>query len=175
MSNEQASIYLKEMGISQWSLRNTGPSFTPQAPTDTSESQFQDTQTPAQAKTNLAPKVYWLFYGTTLSGDTELLFQNIIRALGLVQGEWEWREPSNTKAPDTPLPCIAFAFGADAAQLLSGEREPLENLRDVVLELGGLDIPLVASFDLSHLLQKPNDKALAWQDLLLARSVLQSL
>ena len=93
------------------------------------------------------------------------MFQNIIRALGLVQGEWEWREPSNTKAPDTPLPCIAFAFGADAAQLLSGEREPLENLRDVVLELSGQDIPLVASFDLSHLLQKPNDKALAWQDL----------
>ena len=175
MSNEQASIYLKEMGISQWSLRNTGPSFTPQAPTDPSESQVQDTQTPPQAKTNLTPKVYWLFYGKALSGDTELLFQNIIRALGLVQGEWEWREPSNTKAPDTPLPCIAFAFGADAAQLLSGEREPLENLRDVVLELGGLDIPLVASFDLSHLLQKPNDKALAWQDLLLARSVLQSL
>jgi hypothetical protein len=111
MSNEQASIYLKEMGISQWSLRNTGPSFTPQAPTDTSESQVQDTQTPAQAKTNLTPKVYWLFYGKALSGDTELLFQNIIRALGLVQGEWEWREPSNTKAPDTPLPCIAFACG----------------------------------------------------------------
>jgi hypothetical protein len=33
----------------------------------------------------------------------------------------------------------------------------------------------VASFDLAHLLQKPADKALAWQDLLLARSVLQSL
>ena len=175
MSNEQASIYLKEMGISQWSLRNTGPSFTPQAPTDASESQVPDTQTPAQTKTNLAPKVYWLFYGKTLSGDTELLFMNIIRALGLVQGEWEWREPGNTKAPDTPLPCIAFAFGADAAQLLSGEREPLESLRDVVLELSGQDIPLVASFNLSHLLQKPNDKALAWQDLLLARSVLQSL
>ena len=175
MSNEQASIYLKEMGISQWSLRETGPSFTPQAPTDASESQVPDTQTPAHAKTNLAPKVYWLFYGKTLSGDTELLFMNIIRALGLVQGEWEWREPRNTKAPETPLPCIAFAFGADAAQLLSGEREPLENLRDVVLELSGQDIPLVASFDLSHLLQKPNDNALAWQDLLLARSVLQSL
>jgi DNA polymerase len=123
----------------------------------------------------LAPKVYWLFYGKAPSGDTELLFQNIIRALGLVQGEWEWREPSNTKAPDTPLPCIAFAFGADAAQLISGEREPLENLRDVVLELSGQDIPLVASFDLGHLLQKPSDKALAWQDLLLARSVLQSI
>lgn len=175
MSNEQTSIYLKEMGISQWSLRNTGPSFTPQAPTVASESQVLDTQTPAQTKTNLAPTVYWLFYGKTLSGDTELLFMNIIRALGLVQGEWEWREPGNTKAPDTPLPCIAFAFGADAAQLLSGEREPLESLRDVVLELSGQDIPLIASFDLSHLLQKPNDKALAWQDLLLARSVLQSL
>jgi DNA polymerase len=51
----------------------------------------------------------------------------------------------------------------------------LESLRDVVLELAGHDIPLVASFDLTHLLAKPSDKALAWQDLLLARSVLQSL
>ena len=168
MSTEQASIYLKEMGISEWSLRETGPGFT-------KEEQASAPETPAQTKTNLVPKVYWLFYGKAPSGDTELLFQNIVRALGLVQGEWEWREPSNTKAPDTPLPCIAFAFGADAAQLLSGEREPLESLRDVVLELSGQDIPLVASFDLSHLLQKPNDKALAWQDLLLARSVLQSL
>ena len=92
-----------------------------------------------------------------------------LSVLELAFGGVSWRLWSKTRA------CIAFAFGADAAQLLSGEREPLENLRDVVLELGGLDIPLVASFDLSHLLQKPNDKALAWQDLLLARSVLQSL
>ncbi|MEY4113181.1 MAG: hypothetical protein RL082_1688, partial [Pseudomonadota bacterium] len=28
MSTKQASIYLKEMGISEWSLRDTGPSFT---------------------------------------------------------------------------------------------------------------------------------------------------
>ena len=54
-------------------------------------------------------------------------------------------------------------------------KEPLENLRDVVLEIIEQEIPLVASFDLAHLLSKPKDKVLAWQDLLLARSVLQSL
>ena len=167
-TEQQASIYLKEMGISEWSLRDTGPSFT-------KEEQASAPETPAQTKTNLVPKVYWLFYGKAPSGDAEVLFKNIVRALGLLQSEWEWREPNNTKAPDTSLPCIAFAFGQQAAQSLSGEHELLENLRDVVLELGGLDTPLVASFDLAHLLQKPADKALAWQDLLLARSVLQSL
>jgi len=34
---------------------------------------------------------------------------------------------------------------------------------------------LIASFDLAHCLNRPKDKALVWQDLLLARSVLQSL
>lgn len=171
MSTEQRSTFLKEMGISEWSLRQTGPAFTPEElPQDSSSnSESQKDQT------NLEPRVYWLFYGKTPTGDAELLFKNIVRALGLLPSEWEWRLVSNTSVPDTHLPCVAFAFGQEAAQSLSGEREPLENLRDVVLELAGHDIPLVASFDLTHLLAKPSDKALAWQDLLLARSVLQSL
>lgn len=171
MSTEQRSVFLKEMGISEWSLRQADS--TPAAeesvqgkPERIETENYQD---------KLEPRVYWLFYGNPPTGDTELLFKNIVRALGLLPSEWEWRLVGNTVAPDTHLPCVAFAFGQQAAQSLSGEHEPLENLRDVVLELAGQDIPLIASFDLNHLLAKPIDKALAWQDLLLARSVLQSL
>ncbi|BEI42680.1 MULTISPECIES: DNA polymerase III subunit psi [unclassified Polynucleobacter] len=166
MNIDDRSRYLKEMGITEWSLRSAAqdspPSMSPNAE-------------PHQAISNLEPKVYWLFYGQAPGGDQERLFQNIILALGLLPKEWEWRSPTDTQAPNTHLPCVAFAFGEHAAQTLSGEQEPLAHLRDVVLEIAGQDIPLIASVDLAHCLSRPKDKALLWQDLLLARSVLQSL
>ncbi len=166
MNIDDRSRYLKEMGITEWSLRSAAdvvpPSMMPSAE-------------PHQVIPNQEPKVYWLFYGQAPGGDQERLFQNILLALGLLPKEWEWRSLIDTQVPNTHLPCVAFAFGEQAAQALSGEQEPLSQLRDVVLELAGHDIPLIASFDLVHCLNRPKDKALLWQDLLLARSVLQSL
>ena len=166
MNIEDRSRYLKEMGITEWSLRSAAQDS---APTITPSTESH------QVVSNQEPKVYWLFYGQAPSGDQERLFQNIISALGLLPNEWEWRSLSDTQAPNTQLPCVAFAFGEQAAQTLSGEQEPLAHLRDVVLEIVGQDIPLIPSFDLAHCLNRPKDKALLWQDLLLARSVLQSL
>lgn len=173
MNTNYRSLYLKEMGISEWALRGGAnePSTT-QAPASTPTPITSENAAP---QINIEPKVYWLFYGTRPSGEAEQLFKNMVRALSLLPDEWEWREPTDTSLPKNNLPCVAFAFGVSAAQTLSGENEPLTNLRDVVLEVAGQEIPLVASFDLAHLLSKPKDKALAWQDLLLARSVLQSL
>jgi DNA polymerase len=37
------------------------------------------------------------------------------------------------------------------------------------------EIPVIASFDLAQLIAKPKDKALLWQDLLLAKSVLHNI
>ncbi len=166
MHIDDRSRYLKEMGITEWSLRSAAqdlaPSITPSGE-------------PHQHISNQEPKVYWLFYGQAPGGDQERLFQNIILALGLLPNEWEWRSLTDTQTPNTQLPCVAFVFGEQAAQALSGEQEPLSQLRDVVLEIAGQDIPLIASFDLAHCLNRPKDKALLWQDLLLARSVLQSL
>jgi DNA polymerase len=166
MNIDDRSRYLKEMGITEWSLRSAEEDSTPSMTASAG---------PHQAVSNLEPKVYWLFYGQPPSGDQERLFQNIIWALGLLPKEWEWRSLTDTQAPNTQLPCLAFAFGEQAAQTLSGEHESLTQLRDVVLEMVGQDIPLIASFDLAHCLNRPKDKALLWQDLLLARSVLQSL
>ena len=80
--------------------------------------------------------------------------------------------------PENGLPTIAFAFGGPAAQKLSGERDPLPELRETVLALKcdlAEEIPLIASFDLAQLLSRPKDKPLLWQDLLLAKSVLQNI
>ena len=166
MNTDDRSRYLKEMGITEWSLRSVA---------DTPPPSVIPNMEPNLAISEPEPKVYWLFYGQAPKGDHERLFQNIMLALGLLPKEWEWRASNDTQAPNTHLPCVAFAFGEQAAQTLSGEVEPLRLLRDVILEIPSLDIPLIASFDLAHCLVRPKDKALVWQDLLLARSVLQSL
>jgi DNA polymerase len=78
-------------------------------------------------------------------------------------------------SPETPV--VAVAFGGPAAQKITGERDPLPQLRETVLALNtGSDeeVPVIASFELNEVLTKPKNKALLWQDLLLARSVLQN-
>ena len=112
----------------------------------------------------------------------EVLFQNVIRVLGLSPSEWSWKNPSDNlntlKLPQNGLPAIAFVFGGPAAQKLSGERDALPELRETVLSLKcelEEEVPLIASFDFAQLLARPKDKSLLWQDLLLAKSVLQNI
>ncbi|MEY3937013.1 MAG: hypothetical protein RLZZ202_1215, partial [Pseudomonadota bacterium] len=58
MHIDERSRYLKEMGITEWSVRSTANDSAP-----TAESQH--------AIPNQEPKVYWLFYGQAPGGDQE--------------------------------------------------------------------------------------------------------
>ena len=105
-----------------------------------------------------------------------------MRLLELAPHEWLWVKPSEKldllDKINPNLPTIAIAFGGPAVQKITGERDSLSQLRETVLSLNGEgleDIPVLATFDLPHLLNKPKDKALLWQDLLLAKSVLFNL
>jgi DNA polymerase len=119
--------------------------------------------------------------GTKPQGDAQALFQNMLRALGLSSKEWSWKSPSDDfsqiKQADRIIPSVVFAFGGPAVQKITGERDPLPQLRETILALNSSDeedIPVVATFDLSQILATPKEKALLWQDLLLAKSVLQN-
>ena len=110
-----------------------------------------------------------------------LLFQNLIRVLGLSSREWSWKFPgedlSKLRLPEDGTPVVALAFGSSAAQKVTGERDPLPQLRETILALNtGNDdeIPVIATQDLAQIVGKPKEKALLWQDLLLAKSVLQN-
>lgn len=180
MSNAHSS-FLKEMGITEWTSRENPPgvmsaNLPAEVPSESLASSTQLTQV------DQAPRFFWWFIGDQAQGDAQLLFQNIVRVLGLGTNEWSWIKPSEkldtVMNAQQELPAVAFVFGGSAAQKITGERDALPQLRETVLAINsdGLEeIPVVASFDLSHLLNKPKDKALLWQDLLLARSVLQSL
>ncbi|MBT8519453.1 hypothetical protein G6734_01175 [Polynucleobacter paneuropaeus] len=165
--NNSNSAILKEMGISEWVSKDVMPLASTEAPLDSS----------AQSK----PRGTWWFFGSKPKGEAEVLFQNLIRVLGLRTDEWLWQEPVNKSKlakPDNPLPIVSIAFGGQAVQAMTGERDTLDELRETILELSieGLEeIPLIPSFTLEHYISKPQDKRLLWQDLLLAKSVLQSL
>ena len=168
------SAFLKEMGITEWTSRDVV-----QATALVTE------KTNAQASPGLAqstPRIsygMWWFFGNEPQGDAQILFQNMIRVLGLAKNEWAWKNPSQSlsqlSAPEMPV--VAIAFGGPTAQKITGERDPLPQLRETVLALNTgneEEIPVIASFELNQALAKPSDKALLWQDMLLARSVLQN-
>ena len=163
MSNTNAS-FLKEMGITTWvSHDSSANEDVPVMPAE------QTSTTVNPSAENISPRYQWWFIGDQAQGDTQLLFQNIVRLLGLTSHEWSWLKPSEKLAIAEKLnpevPSVAIAFGGPAAQKITGEREPLNQLRETVLAMSGdglEDIPVLATFDLSHLINRPKDKALAY-------------
>ena len=178
MSNTH-SVFLKEMGITEWSSKDAVHAIS------SAESSVQVQQATAIAHQEAVEKVsqgHWWFFGAQPQGDAQTLFQNVVRTLGLGPQEWSWKSTNDNlgalQAPGDGLPVVAFAFGGPIAQKITGERDPLPQLRETILSLNnGADeeIPVIASFDLAQLVTKPKDKALLWQDLLLAKSVLQNI
>ena len=178
MNTATNAIFLKEMGITEWASRDAAVS-----PASTEGAVFTPNIQEGQLEAVSEKNSYgtWWFFGNKPQGDAEVLFHNMIRALGLSLGEWSWKNSADPlsalELPQNGLPTIAFVFGGPAAQKLSGERDALPQLRETVLALKcelEEEIPLIASFDLAQLLARPKDKSLLWQDLLLAKSVLQN-
>lgn len=171
------SAFLKEMGITEWSDRTV---LQPASPELIQAESGQPAQVAAPSMTSGSTSLSWVFIGTKPQGDALTLFQNMVRALGLSNRAWVWKEAKaslDSLAPISETPLVALAFGAATAQRLTGENTPLAELRGAIhaLQIQGDEIPLIATLELAQLLARPADKALLWEDLLLARSVLQSL
>lgn len=170
------SSFLKEMGITEWLFRD------PAASSELISVAIASVDSQHKSESlNAAPRWHWWFFGDQPKDETQILFQNMVRILGLSSAEWTWLKPSDKlnvlQAPSRDIPVVAIAFGSSAVQKITGERDPLPQLRETVLAMnteGNEEIPVLASFELNYFLAKPKDKALLWQDLLLAKSVLLS-
>ncbi|MEN9862704.1 MAG: hypothetical protein RLZZ601_468 [Pseudomonadota bacterium] len=180
------SAFLKEMGITEWASRDAVPAHAQVLPSAEVVAQQADPiATAASVASEASERIssgMWWFFGNKPQGHAEVLFQNIIRVLGLTPQEWSWNNPSDKFNPELlpqgGMPIVALAFGGPVAQKLSGERDALPGLRETVLAInadGAEDLPLIATFELNQLIARPKDKALFWQDLLLAKSVLQNI
>jgi DNA polymerase len=174
------SSFLKEMGITEWVDRSS-----PSASLNTTAVPQSNAQVSPEPVTNASERVAeisgrWIFIGTKPQGDALTLFQNIVRVLGLPNGAWVWQDQKasiDALIESSTVPMVAIAFGAASAQRLTGENSPLTELRGAIHSLmhGEAEVPLIATLELAQVLARPQEKALLWEDLLLARSVLQSL
>ncbi len=72
-------------------------------------------------------------------------------------------------------PRAILLLGATAAQTLAGETAPISALRGRRLRVscGERTVPALATFNPAYLLRRPEDKALAWADLLAFRTLLE--
>ena len=170
------STFLKEMGITEWISRDA---IEPVLAEAQEVSDGVQPNAPVENAVQRFSNGIWWFFGNEPQGDAKVLFQNIIRVLGLAKNEWSWKNASeNLNQLSSPeVPVVAIAFGGPVAQKITGERDPLPQLRETVLALNTgneEEIPVIASFELNQVLTRPKEKALLWQDLLLARSVLQN-
>jgi uracil-DNA glycosylase len=178
MSNTHSN-FLKEMGITEWTTRDG--SVSPSENTNAMINKVGVAEVPENQNDSL-PRCHWWFFGDQPQGEAQILFQNIVRILGLSSAEWTWVKSSEKigtlEVATEDVPIVAVAFGSLAVQKITGERDPLPQLRETVLAMSGVgneEIPVLASFELAHFLARPKDKALLWQDLLLAKSVLFSI
>jgi uracil-DNA glycosylase len=137
--------------------------------------------------------------GEPFVGKSGQLLDNMLRAVGLTRGEAEpaqqvyiantvkCRPPGNRNPEPAELaqcepflirqialvqPRIILAMGRFAVQSLLRSTEPIGRLRGRVHRYQG--VPLIVTYHPAYLLRNPEDKARSWDDLCLAKEVLQA-
>jgi len=70
-------------------------------------------------------------------------------------------------------PGLILAVGRIAAQNLLGVDTPIGRLRGKVHSYGAAGVPVVVTYHPAYLLRSPSQKARAWEDLCLARSLIR--
>lgn len=109
------------------------------------------------------------------SPEVSPIFSKIIRAIEDLGAKCQIFDLSSGTMSSTDIQAdIVLAFGQKAGVLLSGERDVIENLREIVFEVqnkGGEDIPLVVTYHPRDLLKQPKLKSFVWDDILWARSI----
>lgn len=129
--------------------------------------------------------------GEPFVGQAGKLLDNMLLAIGLKRGANVYIanivkcRPADNRNPqaDEIAACMPYlyqqialiqpkrivALGKTAASALLGGDAPLGSLRGTVHDFNG--IPLIVTYHPAYLLRSPNEKARAWQDLTLARSL----
>lgn len=133
--------------------------------------------------------------GEPFVGQAGRLLDNMLASIGLKRGEnvyianvLKCRPPQNrnpqpeevaqcepylTRQIELIQPKLIVALGRFAAQALSGEDKPISSLRGKMLDYRGT--PLIVSYHPAYLLRNMADKAKVWEDLCLARRIMQGL
>ena len=160
--------YLNAMGISTWVVK------------DEEVTASRDRQTLADSgQTELKPEVsssdsiVWTFVVDDLSEVGNLLFDKILASLMLTRSAIQLMSSSKAQSESIKGQVIV-AMGSGLGKSLLALQEPFNELRGAVhsFDQGGDEIPVVLTYHPDDLLKNPLDKIKAWQDLILARSLI---
>jgi DNA polymerase len=118
------------------------------------------------------------FQGEPLAVQVGRLLDNMLLAVGLARGDSVCIANLRTDTSEAALrhevaqlrPRIILSLGALAVKALLQTTDPIGRLRGRVHRFA--DVPLVVTYHPAYLLRNQPDKARAWADLVLARSVL---
>ena len=170
--------YLNEMGISTWVVRSEGEPNPAKANQSSKQEINQEGQQVTQAKSYQEPQlgdqeIVWTFVVDQLSGDAALLFDKILASLMLSRNTIQLLSSKEALAGKVSGQ-VVIAMGSQMGRQLLQMDDDFEELRGAVhsLEQAEDELPVVLTYHPEHLLNKPGDKAKAWQDLLLARSLI---
>lgn len=155
--------YLNAMGISTWVVSE-----------EESKTQISSSESFNQSAINQSNNVpMWTFIIDQLSGDASVLFDKMLASLALKRGDIQLIGSADALAGGIAGQ-VAVAMGSELGKKLLQLQESFDELRGSVhsLELNGEELPVILSYHPEHLLNKPADKACAWQDLILARSLI---
>lgn len=154
--------YLNVMGISTWVVAE-GDAMP-------SETVFSD-ETPSLDASG-SNSFLWTFVIDQLNGDANILFDKILASIMLKRADIQLINSSEALAGKASGQ-VVIAMGAELGRILLQLQEPFDELRGSVhsLEINGDELPVILTYHPKHLLSKPADKACAWQDLLLASSL----
>jgi uracil-DNA glycosylase family 4 len=133
--------------------------------------------------------------GQPFAGKAGQLLNEMLHAVGLnrervyITNILKCRPPNNRDPhKDEATSCMAFlqrqvalvrprliiAVGRIAAQNLLNEDQPVGHLRGRVHHFGEQEVPVVVTYHPAYLLRSPGQKRKAWEDLCLARSVVEA-
>lgn len=107
-----------------------------------------------------------------MSAEEQLLFQNICKALRIKTKPAVTSSDILAVISDTQTKLL-LVMSEKVAQIILQSTEPIAHLRGKPHQLHG--VALVATYDLSYLLQNPADKAKVWRDLCMGLQVSQDL
>jgi DNA polymerase len=135
------------------------------------------------------PQAAWLFIGDPadamqqdskqpFTGEAGALLDKMLAAIQLSRAQNTYFAHCDNLAAMPRLlallqPKLIVALGEPVSQSLLNQAQPLASLRGKLHSFQG--VPLIASYAPSHLLQYPEAKRQAWQDLQLARDTMLSI
>ncbi len=158
--NMNKTSLLKEIGITSWVLRDVGLSSL-----DSSL---------VEQKVDRLKNMKWTLCTTQIFKSQEL-FKKILKTILDMGVECEVIYFDHLQKEQIEVAGeLVIGFGQAAGQFLSKEKSNIEDMREIVFEVGnqlGNDVPVVITFHPDEVLAQYELKKLLWQDLLWARSI----